>query len=1022
MKKTLWRVLAWSFLILFTVSSLSAQRTKRYDDPLASYDLAMDLFNKQKFSAAQEVFGQIITKISDPFSVLRIQAAYYHAYCAYELYHKNATNLYTDFIRMYPENTMAQLAQFQLAKLHYRNKEYKSALEAFNKTGIRQLDKEEKNEYYFKTGYCYLKVDNLPLAEQAFQKVLNVESVYQGPANYYYAHIAYQKNDYDKALQRFERLTEDETFKDVVPYYILQIKYRQQLYREVIDLGSQMTEVMDDKKNIDVVRMIGDAYFKTGDYREAIPFLERYSKSSGSRMTAQDWYQIGYAYYARENYPQAILAFQKTISTRDSLSQNAFYHLGFCYIKTDQKQFGLNAFLSAYKMDFDETIKEDALFNYAKLAYDLSFDPYNEAIKALRQYINDYPQSDRIDEANRYLVNLFMSTSNYKEALETIDKIRHKDEQTRSAFQKTAHYRGIELFNDRDYQQAIELFKQSLDFPLNKDIHAANDYWLAESYYRLGSYDFAIEHYKKYLSQQAANRTHLNYLTSYNLGYSYFNQKEYGQAIDYFNKFISSGYSDAQYMNDAYLRVGDCYFMNKSYDEAIHSYDQALGKSTPDNDYALLQKAMAYGGKGNFDSKASLLKEFLLRFPRSTYMEEVLYELGITCILLNRDEEALGYFKRIPQEYPSGKYIKKSLLKSGLIYYNDNSYDLAITTLKKVISDYPGSEESREALEIIRNIYVDLNRVNDYLIYAETLPFADISRSAQDSLSYVTAEDRYRRGDCQGAIQGFTSYIDNFSQGSFLIQAHYYRSECQLRNKDPEAALKGYTYILEQPSTQFTENALARVAAITFEWGDFKKALESYQSLEEAASIKSTYLTALTGQMRCFYQLDIFDKATSAAEKVLASEISEPELEAEASYILARSALATGKTDQALQAFKRAGELIQDERAAESQYYIAWISCERKEFQEAEQQAFELIHQYPSYDYWVAKGFILLSDIYVGMDNYFQAKQTLQSIIENYPGEDLRKEATMKLDTILAREKATQSPPDQEEIQEEDGF
>ncbi len=1022
MKKTFLPIVVWLFLFLVAAVSSPAQRTRQYDDPQASFSLAMDLFNKEKYVAAQEVFGKVIMAIADPYAVTRIHAAYYHALCAYELYHKDATDLYTDFIRMYPENTMAQLAQFQLAKLRYRNKEYRAALDAFKKTDIRQLNPEEKNEYYFKPGYCYLKENNLPMAEQSFQKILNAESRYQGPANYYYAHIAYQKNDLDKALEGFERLSEDETFKEVVPLYILQIKFKQQKYDEVIGLGNQLAVEMDDRKNADIVRMVGESYFKTSHFQEALPLLEKYSKTSGGHMTEQDWYQLGYAFYREGNYLQAIQAFQKTTGTPDSLSQNAYYHLGDCYVRTNQKQFGQSAFLSAYKMDFNKAIREDALFNYAKLAYELSYDPYNEAIRALRQYSTDYPGSSRIDEANLYLANLFLSTSNYREALETIDKIRNKDEQTKRAYQKTAHYRGIELFNTRDYPGAVALFKKSLDFPLDRDIHAANFYWMAESYYRMGSFDFAIEHYKEFLSQQAAPHTPFFALTSYNLGYAYYNQKNYAPAAEYFKKFTSAGYADAQFMNDAYLRLGDCSFVNKSYDEAIGYYDQALVKKTSGSDYALLQKALAFGGKGDFEQKAALLKEFLSAYPRSTFTEEVLYELAVTCTLLNRDDEALGYFKKIPQDYPSGKYIKKALLKSGLIYYTKGGNDLSITTLKKVIADYPGSEESREALEIIRNIYVDMNRVNEYLSYAQTLPFADLSVMSQDSLSYFTAEDRYMKGDCAGAIQGFTGYIDRFPQGSFLTQAHFYRSECELKNRDPEAALEGYTFVLQQPPTQFTENALLRVAAITYESGDLPRALETFQKLEEAAGTKSAYLTALTGQMRCHYRLKDFGKATAAAEKVLGSEITEPGLEAEANFILGKSALATGNSDRALKAFRRTCELVQDERAAESQYLIAWITLENKAFQDAEKAAFELINRYPSYDYWVAKGFILLSDSYVGTGNTFQAKQTLQSIIDNYPGEDLRKEAASKLNAILTLEKASQSQTLPEEEPDQDKF
>ena len=57
------------------------------------------------------------------------------------------------------------------------------------------------------------------------------------------------------------------------------------------------------------------------------------------------------------------------------------------------------------------------MFNFAKVSFELSNDPYNKAIKALLSFMTNYPNSDRIAQANEYLVNLFLSAKNYKGAL-----------------------------------------------------------------------------------------------------------------------------------------------------------------------------------------------------------------------------------------------------------------------------------------------------------------------------------------------------------------------------------------------------------------------------------------------------------------------------------------------------------------------------------------------------------------------------------------------------------------------------
>jgi hypothetical protein len=71
---------------------------------------------------------------------------------------------------------------------------------------------------------------------------------------------------------------------------------------------------------------------------------------------------------------------------------------------------------------------------------------------------------------------------------------------------------------------------------------------------------------------------------------------------------------------------------------------------------------------------------------------------------------------------------------------------------------------------------------------------------------------------------------------------------------------------------------------------------------------------------------------------------------------------------------------------------------------------YDLPEQYPGYDYWIASAFILLADIYVARDNIFQAEQTLLSVIDNYPGEDLK---------TVARDKLVKIKPEEEKQQEE---
>jgi TolA-binding protein len=192
--------------------------------------------------------------------------------------------------------------------------------------------------------------------------------------------------------------------------------------------------------------------------------------------------------------------------------------------------------------------------------------------------------------------------------------------------------------------------------------------------------------------------------------------------------------------------------------------------------------------------------------------------------------------------------------------------------------------------------------------------------------------------------------------------------------------------------------------------------------LERTASNKNNSNIAQVGKMRCDFLLGHYSETIEDANEILNSGWIDDELAIEAHFTVARSAMFGGDLDLALKEFRKTCEKSQAEEAAESQYHIAAILYEKGKYKEAEDEVFKLINTYPSYDYWLARGFILLADIYVMNENIFQAKQTLISIIENYEGPDLGEMAQDKLNAILIKERLEQESleTEAEEVEEDD--
>ncbi len=194
-------------------------------------------------------------------------------------------------------------------------------------------------------------------------------------------------------------------------------------------------------------------------------------------------------------------------------------------------------------------------------------------------------------------------------------------------------------------------------------------------------------------------------------------------------------------------------------------------------------------------------------------------------------------------------------------------------------------------------------------------------------------------------------------------------------------------------------------------------ALENYVRLEQNAENTNYLQQSRIGQMHCYSRLGDHAKAYTVAAKIIREKQHTDEVITEAWLIQGKSALALDSMLPAQQSFETVLKRTQNEMAAEAKYHLALIHFELENYEPAEKEIFELINDFSSYDYWIAKAFILLADVYVKTGNIFQAKHTLQSIIDNYEGDDLVTEAKTRMRAIAEEEKLMEQKKAEEEIE-----
>ena len=115
---------------------------------------------------------------------------------------------------------------------------------------------------------------------------------------------------------------------------------------------------------------------------------------------------------------------------------------------------------------------------------------------------------------------------------------------------------------------------------------------------------------------------------------------------------------------------------------------------------------------------------------------------------------------------------------------------------------------------------------------------------------------------------------------------------------------------------------------------------------------------------------------------------STPELRREAQYSRAKANIATGNAANAVNDLESISSDTRTKEGAEAKYLLAQIMFDKGDYTGCESEIMEFIEMSTPHAYWLARSFVLLSDLYAAQGKTLEAKQYLQSLSNNYSGDD----------------------------------
>ena len=988
-------------LFLLAGGQLAAQATTVYTEAWRIYKQAEADQEDNLLAKAQREYGEVIEMLlpvhQPEAELLRIKAELNQAKIAVKLGKIEGEQLILDFVRRYQPDPVANEALLEIANYYFNENDLKKAVDYYGRVPTELLTSEQRAEVNFRLGYANFVQKKFGEAKRYFQFSKATEGEFYYPTNYYLGMIYFFEGNYDAAVRQFQIAEKDSKYKSYIPYYLTQIFFAQRRYDELIAYAAPLVQaggrgVRNDKE---IKQLLGQAYFEKGDFAQARPLLEEYARGN-RRMQEEELYQLAFTQYKLGDYAAAKGSFEELSAQNSLVGQSSAYYLGDLELRAGNGLSARNAFGTASRLNFDPALQEEALFNYAKLSYELNYPA--DAISAIEKLP---PSSRYYLQGQELLGDVFNATQDYARALDILERMPNRTPRLEEAYQRAAFNRGLELLRQGDEAQAETLFGKSLQRPVDAGLRAQALYWLADLANRREDYAGSINYVNQFLNL-ARNVQGLPpqasvYTANYLQGYNYLKQDNYPAALDYFTAAVEGIERNLPYitdadvrervLGDAVLRAGDAHFSRNQYDRAARFYDDAINRRTTGFVYALFQKAMIEGLRGRNADKVLALEQLVQNYPRSEYADDALFQLALTYQELQRPQQALAPLRTIVKDYKvNSPLVNQSLLQLGLISYNIGNRDAAIDYYKQVFSNNPDAGESDRAREALREIYVnDMGRADLFFEFFETLPGQEINTDNRERISFDAARSQYENGNYERAIAALTDYLRQYPRSGNALAATFFRGDSYVALRRYNESIPDYEAVINAGPSSYYLPALKKASLIAYNSvQDFNKALRLFSLLEAAADTEDVRVDAQVGALRSAYRLNDVRATEDYARKVANNPAAPQDQKITANFYLGKIAYDRNDFPTATAAFDQVIATSDDEQTAEARYLRTNIVYIQRDLPRAREMALQANRESSGYPYWVAKTVILLSDILKDQGEIYNARAALEALLENY--------------------------------------
>lgn len=897
------------------------------------------------------------------------------------------------FLEKHPNSFNREKASLLLGLFYLKNKEFGKSLYCFDRIEKASLDRDDVSRYYLAYALAKSYTNAVELRKKGsttnlevnklLEDAINTDGRYSEDALFAMSILKWIENDRRTA---YNIMRDTKFSKKLTPralYWSKVMAFDFTGREKALSDALQYLSTNNDP-NIELKRSVGITYYNMRDYRNSAKYLSQ--AYSNGKMDYDAMYAYASTMCELKDYDRAI----DVLKDMESRSTDSDMLLASCYLRTGDlpKAVSIYSYIIP-KTDKNSRTAQTAIYNSALAQNRIGSSSFGESVRLASEFLNRYPESNRLKVMSDLLSKAFVDSKNYEESLNQIGKIAHPTPDILKAKQYILVKMSNSIHDESKYWNKKQLLLEALKLKNISPYYKEALFSLASNELKEEQYANAIKYSNEAIALDGGLSWH-NGLIHYVKGYALFNSKEYPSAYNSFASFVQSNGSDKSFIEDAYIRMGDCMYQGKTnLDRAVELYNKA-DEISPGSEKALMRIVNIHATKGEFAKEIKVLDDLLGRTKDNNIKPELMYKKAKALVLNGDIAKSNSVFESIISEYPDSEYARLSMLENAMAYYNNGNKDKAIYNYKNIINKYPGSIEASQAISDLKSIYMANGNIEEFISYTKGLGGKfDIDDNEQIRLMFSQAENYYQNGDKAKAKASLSKYIETYPSSPYTTKAKSYLADILYLDGDIDKSMSLYKDIEGDNSyTDIRQKTLIRLASIYSKKGDNKEAAQRYVSLLGTLESKDDKRKVILPALKALSSSGGHRKIDSLMQKT-DKNIFDESSKNESYLIWAKSLVSMGEKKKALDVLiQLKNKNIDTPTGAESYVLQDQLRFDLNETAVAKKSIEKFIKESTSQQYWLARAFILLSDIYKKQGDRSTARQYLESLKHGYTDAD----------------------------------